>query len=318
MPKGEKHAFMARKPLDLLTDDLAIQAFTLEHLLCVWTGPQTVERAVPPAREAHENPDEVSGSEFDPDSEVSPTSDPTGAYFLLPLVAMSLAIRNTGLAGAARLDLIQLAFFVFFGYLKHYPNNTKFFGIAETGEGGFARKTLWTRAMCRGACNTCIGLYWAITKYGGRPDFELTLNRIGSHSVECHFGMTRSILRGVPRWERFLDAQVKAVMLRNTMQQLRFPPYIRRFAMPADCIVPPDTEKSIQIDFGNMIDVVNEMTHWLSVNNSQQALDTALPLIGKLFNLHRALILGEFHQSSHGAGAWSGGAIQARWSRPKG
>jgi hypothetical protein len=64
--------------------------------------------------------------------------------------------------------------------------------------------------------------------------------------------------------------------------------------MPAGCIVPPDTEKSIQIDFENMIDVVKEMTHWLSVNNSQQAFDTSLPLIGKLFDLHRALILGDF------------------------
>jgi hypothetical protein len=35
MSKGEKHAFMACKSLNLLTDDLAIQAFTLEHLFCV-------------------------------------------------------------------------------------------------------------------------------------------------------------------------------------------------------------------------------------------------------------------------------------------
>jgi hypothetical protein len=38
MPKGEKHAFTASQPLDLLRDDLAIQAFTLEHLLCIWTA----------------------------------------------------------------------------------------------------------------------------------------------------------------------------------------------------------------------------------------------------------------------------------------
>jgi hypothetical protein len=60
--------------------------------------------------------------------------------------------------------------------------------------------------------------------------------------------------------------------------------------MSAGCIVPRDTEKSIQIDFGNRIDIVNEMTHWLSVNNSQQAFNTALPLIGELFDLDRALI----------------------------
>jgi hypothetical protein len=100
-------------------------------------------------------------------------------------------------------------------------------------------------------------------------------------------------------WERFLDAQVKAVMLRNMMQWIRFPLYIRCFAMSAGCVVPPDTEKSIQIDFGNMVD---EMTQWLSVNNSQQAFGTALHLIGQLFDLHRALILGGFRESSHEAG----------------
>jgi hypothetical protein len=36
--KDHKQFFEACKPLDLLNDDLAIQAFTLEHLLSVWTG----------------------------------------------------------------------------------------------------------------------------------------------------------------------------------------------------------------------------------------------------------------------------------------
>jgi hypothetical protein len=38
LPKDQKHFFEACKPLDLLKDDLAIQAFKLEHLLSVWTG----------------------------------------------------------------------------------------------------------------------------------------------------------------------------------------------------------------------------------------------------------------------------------------
>jgi hypothetical protein len=76
--------------------------------------------------------------------------------------------------------------------------------------------------------------------------------------------------------------------------------------------------KSVQIDFGNMIAIVKEMIHWLSVNNSEQAFDTALPLIRKVFDLHQALIQGGFHESSHEAGPRSGGAIQTRWSRPEG
>jgi hypothetical protein len=40
MPKGEKPVFTTRKPLDLLRDDLAMQAFTLKHLLYVWYSGQ--------------------------------------------------------------------------------------------------------------------------------------------------------------------------------------------------------------------------------------------------------------------------------------
>jgi hypothetical protein len=123
------------------------------------SGLQTVGRAVPPALEADEDPDKGSGSEFDPDSEVSLTPDPTGAYFLLQFIAMSSAIRNPGLGVAARLDLIQLTFSAFFSDLKHYPKSKKFFGITETGEGGLARKTLWTLAMGPRACSTCISPY---------------------------------------------------------------------------------------------------------------------------------------------------------------
>jgi hypothetical protein len=61
------------------------------------------------------------GFEFTPDPGARTEPDPTGGYFLLLLVAMSLAIQNPGLDIASRLELIQLAFSVFFKYMQKYP-----------------------------------------------------------------------------------------------------------------------------------------------------------------------------------------------------
>jgi hypothetical protein len=154
--------------------------------------------------------------------------------------------------------------------------------------------------MCRRACNICIGLYWAMTKYGGQPDFELALNRIESHSVECHFGLTRSRLKGDTQWKQFFAAQIMAVMRR-----LHFPPYIRRFAMPAGCVVQTDTEKSIHLNFGNIMDGIREMTYHLSQNRPQAAFEVGCPLMEKLFDSPRALIEGKFCERSHESIPWS-------------
>jgi hypothetical protein len=185
---------------------------------------------------------------------------------------------------------------------------------------GVQRKTRRTQCMYRRACNVCIGLYWALTKYGARPDFHLAPNRIRSHSIECHFGMIRSALKGDPRWDEFLAAQIKAAVLQNMMRRLEFPSYIRRFVMQAGCVVLPDTHELIHIDFGNnfvnIIDCIREMTFHLSDNNPQEAFHAGNPLMETLVDLHRAPIAGKFHETNHESDPWSGGAITTMWHPP--
>jgi hypothetical protein len=177
MPKGEKRVFMTRKPLDLLRDDLALQALTLKHFLHVWysgqpkDGPNSapesdddLDGGENPSSELDSDPDERHnpafesdgatdecpnpypesngdpGFEFAPDSGARIEPDPTGWYFLLSLVAMSLAIRNPGLDMASRLELIQLAFSVFFEYVQKYPKCSWRSNINQSTIDGFKRK----------------------------------------------------------------------------------------------------------------------------------------------------------------------------------
>jgi hypothetical protein len=296
LPKEDKHVLQARRSLDLLKDDLAIQAFSLDNLVTVWSGgnPDNIPECATPEREG----------------------DPTGGYFLAPFVALSLALRNESLGVRARLDLVQVAFSFFFTTLTNYPECGKKAGITEKTVEGCRRKTFWTQAMCRRACNTCVGLYWAIQKYC-TPEyhasgFQLSLNRIGSHSVECHFGMTRSVLNGDPRWIRFFSAQVKAVIVHRVMGKLGFHPYIRRFGMPAGCIVPPESTNLVGADFGNIQGSVDELLGYLSTQQHHIAYGCGHQLMLSFANLRSQLLHGDHVASIRESSPWSGAGMKNR------
>jgi hypothetical protein len=150
--------FQARKPLDLLKDDLASHAVTIGNLLNLWDA-----------------------------------GDITGAYFLLPFVCLSLAARDPHLSVETRLGLLETAFYVFFQLNQYFPKCETGQGRAEKAMAGCAPRTLWAKNMCRRACNLCLEIEYAILMVLGRSDGEIQLavQRIGSHDCECHFGTTR-------------------------------------------------------------------------------------------------------------------------------
>jgi hypothetical protein len=78
-------------------------------------------------------------------------------------------------------------------------------------------------------------IWVAIILAENTEDMLLALERIGSHSVECHFGTTRSTLSGDTRRDSFFKAQVKAVLIQRTMADLSLPPCIRRFKSDPGC-----------------------------------------------------------------------------------
>jgi hypothetical protein len=302
VPKAEKHLFQAHRPLDLLKDDLALQTFTLSNLLWIWSG---------------HDPDNLpkwgrwNGS----------GGDPSGGFFMAPFVALSLAVRNEALGMAARLVLLQVAFSFFFAMMKDFPKCGAKKGITENNTKDSPRQTLWTKAMCRRACNLCVGLYWAIQKFC-TPEymasgFRLALNRIGTHPVECHFGMTRSTLNGDPRWDRFFSAQVKAVLIRRVMHRLKIRSYIRRFSEPAGCDVPPDRESSVSLKLppassGLHTDVL-QMLRYLQEEQPHRANGTGYGLLAMFSQLYKDLSGASALPNIRQSGPTSGGCIETRW-----
>jgi hypothetical protein len=62
--------------------------------------------------------------------------------------------------------------------------------------------------------NLCVALFYAI------KNFPLALGRLGAHSIECHFGIIRSVLRGQGQWRLWCGAEAFAALLREMKQRL--------------------------------------------------------------------------------------------------
>ena len=76
----------------------------------------------------------------------------------------------------------------------------------------------------RRGMNLCIDIFAAFLLMVG----DILLSRISTHGVECHFGIIRSILRGVSTWDRWLDAETFASIVPGFRQSLGLPAHQRR------------------------------------------------------------------------------------------
>jgi hypothetical protein len=187
--------------LDLLKDDFTLGAFCSKNLLRLWE------------------------------------TSTTGGYFMLPFVSLRLAVMTEALAAETRLGLLSVTFYMFFKMMEEYSCTGVEGGIDEINKRAGVRKTLWTKEVCCLGANLCVALAWLIRDYAALGIQFLALNRIGTHPVECLFGTTCSVLRGDTWWERFLSAQVDAVMIGEIQEQLCLRPYIRRQNTVAGIIV---------------------------------------------------------------------------------
>jgi hypothetical protein len=264
-----KKVLCACSGLDLLKDDFALETFTLENLVELWFG-----------------------------------GNPTAAWFMLPFVSLNQAVRNSRISVLTRLTLIGVAFSVFFDAFKKYPKTGKKAKIYIKGRRG-TKKTFWSYMQLKRGCNLCVGLYWAIETWGETQwGFCLALSRIGSHSCECHFGLTRSTLNGDPRWERFLAAQVTAALIDRLMWQLGLSPYVRRFKNAAGYTLRGDEPPEIDIDFGLTLDLLGEAFELLFQDREADApaTDVLVPYVALCEELGRIHYVDKIEESGQLAG----------------
>jgi hypothetical protein len=272
-----KKVLCARTPLDFLKDDLALETFTLDNLLKLWGA-----------------------------------GNPTVAYWMSPFVALNCAVRNPKLAIPSRLGLIQSAFTVFWDMAKDYPPTGADAKIWEVGDASLP-KTFWTHVVLKRGCNLCVGLYWAIDRWGHTQwGFCLALSRISEHACECHFGMTRSTLNGDIRWTRFLQAQVIAALIHRILREFGLSPYSRRFKNEAGCTLVPDRPGTIDIDFGLTVELIANTFDLLREDREPEVIAADVTMMAPFQQLSETLAAIEYAEKFGGGSSFSGHGITSR------
>jgi hypothetical protein len=273
----------ASSPLDLLKDHLALETFTLPNLLELWR-----------------------------------CGNATAAYFMVPFVALDLAVRNPALTVPARQGLIETAFSAFFDMAIEYPNTGSrcrpgyHHKIVEVGARTLV-KTLWTRTVLKRGCNLCVGVWWSLARWGCTEGFFLALSRIGSHSCECHFGITRSMLSGDTRWNRFLSAQVTAALIHRILAQLGLSPYIRRFQNEAGCTLNAARPGTIQASFDSVIETVARAYELLREGREEEFARDQLTVITPFVEISEKLQAIHYTEKIEKTTTYAGYSITGRW-----
>jgi hypothetical protein len=257
---GPKGPFGNRRRLDRLSDALAAEAFNMYTL-------------------GH--------TQF--------TSDIPSWLFMLPFVCISEVFRRKRISVEVRLGLLDIAYTALHAVSEKWPKTGMEEGIFQKrGKGtknakGPVYMTFWLPQTVRRAMNLCVTLYLEIWDwyYIHHCPYPLALSRFGTHSIECHFGITRSIMKGDARLERFLSAQMNAVLVREIAFEFQLPGFLRRFRQNEGGIVLTKDMEFIpmpDLDFDQATDQLKNIVSILIVQSnceegSAKYLETAEPVM---------------------------------------
>jgi hypothetical protein len=88
----------------------------------------------------------------------------------------------------------------------------------------------WLHDQIRRGVNLCVA---GVSILGRFPDIDIALGRIGSHSLECFFGIVCAVLRHDDRFDRWLSAEAKAIMIGRFLDKVGVPDFRRRTRVSA-------------------------------------------------------------------------------------
>jgi hypothetical protein len=137
----------------------------------------------------------------------------TAPLVIGPWTFIAAAVECPTLTGAARLEALSVAFAILGGTYEVMPKATKEY--PEQG-GKNTVITISDRNHLRSAMNLCVGLFYAIKVFAS----ALALGRLGTHSIECLFGIVGSALRGQGQWRLWCGAEAFTALLSGMKELL--------------------------------------------------------------------------------------------------
>lgn len=121
------------------------------------------------------------------------------AFYLLPYALWVTAVRNPGLSPQMRLDFLNIAFEIF---AYHKENISNLANTVSQNRVDGKIQFCCSDAQCTRILNT---LFVTLRELTNNPD-NLALGHIGTHSLECQFGLIRLMCRNKHSWPKILSS----------------------------------------------------------------------------------------------------------------
>ena len=134
------------------------------------------------------------------------------AFYILPYALWIEAIRNPGLSVQMRRDFINLAFEIFVYHLK-IIHSLERSSVSQNKKGDMTQYCC-SEIQCIRILNTLLITLLQLTTH---PD-NLALSRIGTHGLECQFGIIRVMCRNKHTWKMILRSFSRLMMIKELMK----------------------------------------------------------------------------------------------------
>ncbi|KAH0800546.1 uncharacterized protein GO595_006749 [Histomonas meleagridis] len=130
------------------------------------------------------------------------------AFYILPYALWSHAIRNSSLSPQTRLDYLCSLLDIFAYHAKNLDRLTPNVQQVKRGHG---TQYCCSLNQCIRIMNTLIGV---LRELRARSD-DLCLERLGTHNVECQFGLIRIMCHNKHSWEKIMSAFSRLTLMND-------------------------------------------------------------------------------------------------------
>jgi hypothetical protein len=227
------------------------------------------------------------------------------AAFIAPWAIAQLAICGEGISRGARRQALSVSYAMF----RRLHSMLPLIPARQRGAAGMT-VTFADANQLRRVMNGIVVVY-ALLAYRPGP---IALGRTGSHSVETHFGMTRSFLCGQSQWRHWLSAEAFARMLPRIRERIGLNHGVsgrRGRAMRAGALVPAvDGEGDFQPVAIEEVVLLRAAQSFIS--DQSEANEEARPFVDYLIEL----VSGVAQYVPPTPGPWEGGGSAWRQFHP--
>ena len=201
------------------------------------------------------------------------------AFYILPYALWMEAVRNPGLSVQMRRDFINIAFEIFVYHMKNINHLDKT-AVSQNRKDSLIQYCC-SEVQCVRILNTLLVTLVELTKH---PD-NLALSRIGTHGLECQFGIVRVMCRNKHTWKMILRSFSRLMIVKEFTKAFSYFPVRDRVNVAGVKVHASSTFQNIYILMPN-IDIRNlyEWIHMREINQDRDTDDSLAELLDEINN----------------------------------